>query len=168
MADHQKAIEDLNAQHAEALATQTALVEEKQNTIASLEQEKADLQAEIATKQAAVDGAQAAFEQKEADFKAKEDELAAAQTELTGVKESLTTAEQTIAERDQQITDLNAQLTELQNNPGAEPQAGAAPQNNGGGADAPGVAVNQYVYDTSLTREQNIEAEKKWNAEHGK
>ena len=55
-------------------------------------------------------------------------ELAAAQTELTGVKESLTTAEQTIAERDQQITDLNAQLTELQNNPGAEPQAGAAPQ----------------------------------------
>ena len=167
MADHQKAIEDLNAQHAEALATQTALVEEKQNTIASLEQEKADLQAEITTKQAAVDGAQAAFEQKEADFKAKEDELAAAQKELTGVKESLTTAEQTIAERDQQITDLNAQLTELQNNPGDEPQAGAAPQNNGGGTEGPQLVVNQYVYDPALSYKENRELEKKWNEEHG-
>lgn len=160
MADHQKAIEDLNAQHAEALATQTALVEEKQNTIASLEQEKADLQTEIATKKAA-------FEQKEADFKAKEDELAAAQTELTGVKESLTTAEQTIAERDQTISDLNAQITELQNNPGAEPAAGAAPKNNGGGTEGPQLVVNQYVYDPALSYKENRELEKKWNKEHG-
>ena len=105
--------------------------------------------------------------QKEIDFKAKEDALTAAQTELAGAKESLTTAEQTLAERDQTITDLNAQLTELQNNPGAEPAAGAAPQNNGG-ADAPQLVVNQYVYDPALSYKENRELEAKWNAEHGK
>ncbi len=87
---------------------------------------------------------------------------------MYGSHASLTTAYQTLAERDQQITDLNAQISELQNNPGAEPAAGAAPQNNGGGADAPGVAVNQYVYDPNLSYEENGKAEKAWNEAHGK
>ena len=144
-AEHAKAIEDLNAAHATA-------IEEKDNQISALEQEKADLQS---------------------DMEGKASQIEKLTADLNGAKESLTTAETTIAERDatlaerdQQITDLNAQIAELQNDPGAGAQAGAAPQNNGGGAEAPGVAVNQYVYDHNLSYEKNMEAKKKWDAEH--
>lgn len=144
-AEHAKAIEDLNAAHATAL-------EEKDNQISALEQEKADLQS---------------------DMEGKASQIETLTADLNGAKESLTTAETTIAERDatlaerdQQITDLNAQIAELQNDPGTGAQAGAAPQNNGGGAEAPGVAVNQYVYDPNLSYEKNMEAKKKWDAEH--
>lgn len=151
-ADHQKAIDDLKAEHAQA-------IEGKDNQISALEQEKADLAAaattkdeEIATLKADAEGKASQIEQLNAD--------------LNGAKESLTTAEGTIAERDQTISDLNAQIAELQHDPGQGAQAGAAPQNNGGGAEAPGVAVNQYVYDPSLSYEKNMEAKAKWEAEH--
>ena len=155
-AEHAKAIEDLNAAHATALNDKeidfNSKLEEKDNQISALEQEKADLQGEV---------------------NAKAESIEAMQTELNGVKESLTAAvttiaerDATLAERDQQITDLNAQIAELQNDPGTGAQAGAAPENNGGGAEAPGVAVNQYVYDPSLSYEKNMEAKKKWDAEH--
>ena len=138
--EHAKAIEDLNAAH-------TTAIEEKDNQISALEQENADLQGEV---------------------NAKAESIEAMQTELNGAKESLTTAETTIAERNQQITDLNAQIAELQNDPGTGAQAGAAPQNNGGGAEAAKVVVGCYVYNNDLTYEQNLEAEEKWNKEHGK
>lgn len=151
-ADHQKAIDDLKAEH-------TTAIGEKDNQISALEQEKADLAAaatkkdeEIATLKADADGKASQIEQ--------------LTTDLNGAKESLTTAEGTIAERDQTINDLNAQIAELQHDPGAGAQAGAAPQNNGGGAEDPGVAVNQYVYDPSLSYEKNMEAKAKWEAEH--
>ena len=152
-ADHQKAIDDLKAEHATA-------IEEKDNQISALEQEKADLAAaattkdeEIATLKADAEGKASQIEQLNAD--------------LNGAKESLTTAEGTIAERDQTISDLNAQIAELQHDPGAGAQAGAAPQNNGGGAEAPDYKPNCYVYDNNLSFEKNRELEKKWNAEHG-
>ena len=144
-AEHAKTIEDLNAAHATA-------IEEKDNQISALEQEKADLQS---------------------DMEGKASQIETLTADLNGAKESLTTAQNTIAERDatlaerdQQITDLNAQIAELQNDPGQGAQAGAAPKNNGGGAEAPGVAVNQYVYDPNLSYEKNMEAKKKWDAEH--
>lgn len=155
-----KADEQLKAKD-EEIATLKADAEKTATDMTAKDEEIAKLQGEIEFKQKDLDEKAAALE-------AKETELAAAQTELEGAKASLTTAEQTIAERDQQITDLNAQITELQNNPGAEPAAGAAPQNNGGGADAPGVAVNQYVYDPNLSYEENGKAEKAWNEAHGK
>ena len=172
---------DIEAKNLE-IATITENAGKADETLKAKDDEIAALNTDIQSKQAAIDGAKAEMEQKDAtiatlndtiaslqgEAETRQQELTAAQTELAGAKESLTTAEQTLAERDQTITDLNAQLTELQNNPGAEPAAGAAPQNNGGGAEAPEIAVNQYVYDTNLTHEQNIEAEKKWNAEHGK
>ena len=172
---------DIEAKNLE-IATLTENAGKADETLKAKDDEIAALNTDIQSKQAAIDGAKAEMEQKDAtiatlngtiaslqgEAETRQQELTAAQTELAGAKESLTTAEQTLAERDQTITDLNAQLTELQNNPGAEPAAGAAPQNNGGGAEAPEIAVNQYVYDTNLTHEQNIEAEKKWNAEHGK
>ena len=146
-AEHQKAIDDLNAEHSKAIEDLNAKIADQEQDITAKEETIGNLQHDI-------EGQKAQIEQLQAD--------------VNGAKESLTTAENTIAERDQQITDLNAQLTELQNDPGQGAQAGAAPQNNGGGAEVPEVVVNQYVYDTSLTREQNIEAEKKWNEEHGK
>jgi len=171
---------DIEAKNLE-IANLTENAGKADETLKAKDDEIATLNTDIQSKQAAIDGAKAEMEQKDAtiatlndtiaqkeiDFKAKEDALAAAQTELAGAKESLTTAERTLAERDQTITDLNAQLTELQNNPGAEPQAGAAPQNNGG-ADAPQLVVNQYVYDPALSYKENRELETKWNAEHGK
>ena len=152
-ADHQKAIDDLKAEHATA-------IEEKDNQISALEQEKADLTAaattkdeEIATLKSDVEGKASQIEQLNAD--------------LNGAKESLTTAEGTIAERDQTISDLNAKIAELQNDPGQGAQAGAAPQNNGGGAEAPEMVIGSYVYNPNLSYEKNLEAEKIWNKEHG-
>ena len=138
-AEHAKAIEDINAAHATAL-------EEKDNQISALEQEKASLQGEV---------------------NAKAENIETMQTELNGAKESLTTAENTIAERDQQISDLNAQIAELQNDPGTGAQAGAAPENNGGGAEVAGVAISsQYVYDSTKSYEENMKAKKEWEAAH--
>ena len=171
---------DIEAKNLE-IATLTENAGKADETLKAKDDEIAALNTDIQSKQAAIDGAKAEMEQKDAtiatlndtiaslqgEAETRQQELTAAQTELAGAKESLTTAEQTLAERDQQITDLNAQLTELQNNPGAEPAAGAAPKNNGG-ADAPQLVVNQYVYDPALSYKENRELEAKWNAEHGK
>ena len=81
--------------------------------------------------------------------------------------ENINSAKRALAERDQQISDLNAQIAELQNNPGQEPQAGAAPANNGGGAEAAGVAIStQYVMDPNMSYEENMKAKKEWEAAH--
>lgn len=144
--EHAAAIEQLNAEHTQAIDTlkaehQTkvdelnATVEEKQNAIAALEQEKADLQADV---------------------NAKAENIETLTTELNGAKAAVETAEQTIAERDQTISDLNAQIAELEQNPGEQPQAGAAPQTNGQGAQAPTVGVGQYVYDPNLSYKENM------------
>ena len=155
-----KADEQMKAKD-EEIAKLKADAENKQTAIAALEQEKADMTAAAAEKDDTIANLQSDVEGKQA-------QIEQLQADVDGARASLTTAEQTLAERDQQITDLNAQITELQNNPGAEPAAGAAPQNNGGGADAPGVAVNQYVYDPNLSYEENGKAEKAWNEAHGK
>ena len=152
-ADHQKAIDDLKAEHATA-------IEEKDNQISALEQEKADLAAAATTKDEEI-------AMLKADAEGKASQIEQLNADLNGAKESLTTAEGTIAERDQTISDLNAQIAELQHDPGAGAQAGAAPQNNGGGAEAPDYKPNCYVYDNNLSFEKNRELEKKWNAEHG-
>ena len=136
--EHAKAIEDLNAAHATA-------IEEKNNQISALEQEKADLQGEV---------------------NAKAESIETLTADLNGAKESLTTAQNTIAERDQQISDLNATIDEMKQDAGAP--GAASPANNGEGVEAAKVVVGCYVYNNDLTYEQNLEAEKKWNKEHGK
>ena len=137
-AEHAKAIEDLNAAHATA-------IEEKDNQISALEQEKADLQGEV---------------------NAKAESIEAMQTELNGAKESLTTAQNTIAERDQQISDLNATIDEMKQDAGEGAQGGS-PANNGEGVETPQVAIGtQYAYDNSLSYEENMKRKKEWEAEH--
>ena len=133
--EHAAAIEQLNAEHQTKVDELNATVEDKQNAIAALEQEKADLQADV---------------------NAKAENIEMLTTELNGAKAAVETAQQTIAERDQQISDLNAQIAELENNPGEAPQAGAAPADNGQGAQAATVEVGRYVYDSSLPYEENM------------
>lgn len=130
-AEHDKAIEDLNAEH-------TAAIEAKDAEIMTLTENagKADetLKAkdeEIAQLKSDAEGQKAQIEQLQAD--------------VDGAKASLETASATIAERDQQISDLNAQVEELTKNPGAQPAAGAAPQDNGAGAEAPKVMATTPV-----------------------
>ncbi len=144
-ADHQKAIDDLKAEHQTKVDEMNSTIEEKQNAIAALEQEKADLQGEV---------------------NAKAEQMEQMTNDLNGSKAALETAQQTIAERDQQISDLNAQVEELQRDPGNTPQAGAAPQNNGSGAEAPSVAVAGYVYDAGKSYEENMRLKRQF--EQGK
>ena len=146
-AEHEKALGDAEIKHKEAIAANAALLEEKDNTIKELNE--------------AVEG----YKQAEV---VNAENMQKMQQNLDGAQASLETATQTIAERDQQISDLTAQVEELTKEPGNEPQAGAAPQNNGGGAEAPTVAVNQYVYDPSKPYKENMAAMEKWNKEHGK
>lgn len=128
-------IDTLKAEHQTKVDELNATVEDKQNAIAALEQEKADLQADV---------------------NAKAENIATLNTELNGAKAAVETAQQTIAERDQTISDLNAQIAELEHNPGEAPQAGAAPADNGQGAQAVTIGVSRYVYDNSLPYEENM------------
>ena len=146
-AAHQQAIDDLKAEHAVEIVNKDNLIAAKEETISNLQN---DLNA------------------KQTEFDEKANALAEKETELASVQASLATAENTIAERDQQVSDLNAQITELQNNPGEEPAAGAAPQDNGGGTEAPQLVVNRYVFDRNLSYEDNCKAEEEWNKAHGK
>jgi chromosome segregation ATPase len=146
---------------AESLTQEKAAIEsqltEKDTQIAALTDEKAALETSVAEKDAAID-------QLTADHAAA---ITAKDAELNGIKASLTTAENTLAERDQTISDLNAQIEELQNEPGEGAQV-EGPASNGTSAEQPKVVVGRYVYDNSLTYQQNLEAEERWNKEHGK
>lgn len=157
-ADHEAAVETLNQEHADALAEKDAALESAAKAHGDIVAAK---DAEIATLTENAGKADEALKQKDA-------EIETLTADLDGAKASLQTAEQTISERDQQVTDLTAQVAELQQGAGQEPQAGAAPQQNGQGADVPSVAVNQYVFDPNLSYEENCKAEEQWNKEHGK
>ena len=152
--EHTAAIETLNTEHAAAIdalkADHAAAIEEKQNAIAALEQEKADLTADQTAKAEQIETLNGQLTEK--------------QTALDGAQAALETAQQTLAERDQQITDLNAQIEELSNDAGHEPAAGASPQNNGEGAEQATVAVGQYVYDNSISYDENMKRKKEFEA----
>ena len=139
-------VNDLTSQVETLNSSHTSALEEKDNMIATLEQEKADLQTKVDENATAMENLQ---------------------TELNGAKESLTTAQNTLAERDQQINDLNATIEDMKQDAGEGAQGGS-PASNGAGAETPKVVVGCYVYNPDLTYEQNMEAEEKWNKEHGK
>ena len=151
-ADHATAIENLNAEHQQAIDQLNEQLTTKGDELAAAQQANADLNEQVTNLNTTVEEQKGQIEQ--------------LNTELTGAKESLTTAEGQLAEKDQTITDLNAQIEELTHDAGAEPQAGAAPQNNGTGADAPAVAVEKFVYDNSKTYEENMRLKKEWEEAH--
>lgn len=91
IAERDKTIETLNAEHAKDIAAHVAIEEEQKNTISTLTQEKSDLQGNMECKVSQI-------EQLTGD--------------LNDTKESLATAEGTIAERDKAIESLNTQIAD--------------------------------------------------------
>lgn len=146
-AAHQQAIDNLNAEHKAEIEAKDAKITEQEQDITAKEETIGNLQN---------------------DLNAKQTEMDANASKLLESEEALNNANATIAERDQTITDLNAQIEQLQNEPGHQPEAGAAPYKNGGAVEGPQLVVDQYVYDPALSYKENRELEEKWNAEHGK
>ena len=139
-------MENLNTEHSQA-------IEEKDNQISALEQEKADLVAGVNAKCEEIETLNGQLTEK--------------QTALDGANATIAERDQAISEKEQQISDLNAQVEDLQNGAGAQPQAGAAPQDNGAGAQETVIGVGRYVYNKDLTYEENCRREEEWNKEHG-
>ena len=146
-AAHQQAIDNLNAEHKAEIEAKDAKITEQEQDITAKEETIGNLQN---------------------DLNAKQTEMDANASKLLESEEALNNANATIAERDQTITDLNAQIEQLQNEPGHQPEAGTAPDKNGGAAEGPQLVVNQYVYDPNLSYDENRKLEKQWNEEHGK
>ena len=134
-ANHEKALNDMESAH-------TAAIEEKDNQISALEQEKADL-----------------LDEKNA----KAEQVETLNAQLTVKQTALDGAQATIAERDQQISDLNAQIDELSNDAGNEPGAGASAQSNGEGVAQATVGVGCYVFDPELSYEENCRRQEEFN-----
>ena len=154
--EHQKAIDELKADHAgdlaQAQAAHETAIGEKDQQIAALEKEKTDLSA---------------------DLTAKAEQIETLTADLEGAKASLATAEKSLEEKDadiqqkgQQIEDLTAKVAELESKPGNQPNAGAAPVDNGKSPETQEVAVERYVFDKELSYEENCRLEEEWNKKH--
>ena len=130
--------------------------------VADLTQQLADLQAQLDEANRAnkvlEDGNNAVIKTNEETIATLNEQIATLNTEAEGAKAAIATAEQTIAERDQTIADLNAQIEEMQNAPGNEPDAGAAPDTNGEGAQVAHQASNAPQWDPNKTAKENKEA----------
>lgn len=99
-------------------------------------QEKHDALAEtIAQKDEEIKNLKEAAAKADEDIKALNDAKAKADEEKAKVDEELKTAKASLATAQQTIADKDAQIAELNENPGEEPAQGAAPQNNGEGAE---------------------------------
>ena len=117
-----------------------AVADAKQKAITA-EQSLADLQAKhdalaetIAKKDEEIKNLKEAAAKADDDIKALNDAKAKADEEKAKVDEELKTAQASLATAQQTIADKDAQIAELNENPGEEPAQGAAPQNNGEGA----------------------------------
>lgn len=147
LADAQQALENANTAHAEEVARLNETIANNEQSAGSAQEQNANLATEL-------QGAQ--------------DALATAQTTIAERDQQIADRDQTIAERDQQIADLNAQIEEMQNAPGNEPDAGAAPDTNGEGAQAAEIVTNAYVMDPRLPYEENMRLKKEHDAKKQK
>lgn len=118
------------------LTSQEQAVADAKQKATTAEQSLADIQAKhdalaetIAQKDEEIKNLKEAKAKADEDIKALNDAKAKADEELKTAQASLATAQQQLADKDAQIAELNA-------NPGEEPAQGAAPENNGEGAQA--------------------------------
>lgn len=123
------------------LASQEQAVADAKQKATTAEQSLADLQAKhdalaetIAQKDEEIKNLKEAAAKADEDIKALNDAKAKADEEKAKVDEELKTAQASLATAQQTIADKDAQIAELNENPGEEPAQGAAPQNNGEGA----------------------------------
>lgn len=123
------------------LASQEQAVADAKQKATTAEQSLADLQTKhdalaetIAQKDEEIKNLKEAKAKADGDIKALNDAKAKADEEKAKVDEELKTAQASLATAQQTIADKDAQIAELNENPGEEPAQGAAPQNNGEGA----------------------------------
>lgn len=123
------------------LTSQEQAVADAKQKATTVEQSLADLQAKhdalaetIAQKDEEIKNLKEAAAKADEDIKALNDAKAKADEEKAKVDEELKTAQASLATAQQTIADKDAQIAELNENPGEEPAQGAAPQNNGEGA----------------------------------
>lgn len=124
------------------LASQEQAMADAKQKATTAEQSLADLQAKhnalaetIAQKDEEIKNLKEAAAKADEDIKALNDAKAKADEEKAKVDEELKTARASLATAQQTIADKDAQIAELNENPGEEPAQGAAPQNNGEGAE---------------------------------
>lgn len=125
------------------LTSQEQAVADAKQKATTAEQSLADLQAKhdalaetIAQKDEEIKNLKEAAAKADEDIKALTDAKAKADEEKAKVDEELKTAQASLVTAKQTIADKDAQIAELNENPGEEPAQGAAPQNNGEGAQA--------------------------------
>ena len=145
---------------------QVADAEQKATTA---EQKLADLQAkfdELNTNLEAVKTAQADAEKTIESLKAehataiakKDEEIKNLTTGKEKAEAELKTAQDSLATANQTIADKDAQIKALGENPGEEPQQGAAPQNNGEGVQTPKLReFDPSLYKTNKERKEAFE-----------
>lgn len=140
------------------LTSQEQAVADAKQKATTAEQSLADLQAKhdalaetIAQKDEEIKNLKEAKAKADEDIKALNDAKAKADEELKTAQASLATAQQQLADKDAQIAELNA-------NPGEEPAQGAAPENNGEGAQAQKLReFNPSKYKTNAERKAAFE-----------
>lgn len=132
----------LDTLEAHLTAQEQAVADAKQKATTA-EQSLADIQAKrdalaetIAQKDEEIKNLKEAKAKADEDIKALNDAKAKADEEKAKVDEELKTAQASLATAQQQLADKDAQIAELNENPGEEPAQGAAPENNGEGANA--------------------------------
>lgn len=140
------------------------------NMVANLKQSREAYEAKVALakqeNEKALDAQKAEFEAKMAELQKSLDEKAAALADLQGKFDEQTSAiaghadaikakDAVIAEREQTIADLQAKVAQLTNEPGAAPEAGASPQNNGAGVQESGLVCEAPQWDPSLSAQEN-------------
>lgn len=141
---------------------QVADAEQKATTA---EQNLADLQAKydaftetIVQKNEEIKNLKEAKAKADEDIKALNDAKAKADEEKAKVDEELKTAQASLATAQQTIADKDAQIKALGENPGEEPQQGAAPQNNGEGVQTQKLReFDPSLYKTNKERKEAFE-----------
>jgi hypothetical protein len=146
-ADHAAEIENLRAAHA---AEVEQLKADHAEAVATLESDR-----EMAISQ--INAAHAAeVERLNADHAAEIEHLNADHTDaLNEQTQQVTSLNEQVTALNQQITDLQATIEEVNNAQGREPQAGAAPVNNGPAAPPAPHIVTTSTYDPKLSAAEN-------------
>ncbi len=133
---HQQALDELNAKVTE----QETSIATKDETIATLTQEKEDAATQLASLNETL-----------------------AERDKTIEEQTATIESQTAT-----IADQNATITELNESAGAKGQGGGAPQNNGQGVQAPSAYSMEGAYDPSLSPAENRKRIQAYEAEQRK
>lgn len=122
--------------NAPLLDTLEAHLTSQEQAVAGAKQKATTAEQSLADLQAKHDALAETIAQKDEEIKNLKEAAAKADEEKAKVDEELKTAQASLVTAKQTIADKDAQIAELNENPGEEPAQGAAPQNNGEGAQA--------------------------------